>query len=375
MAATAQGVASEQAGNGAVADEFVTTAQAGSVSFPELVRAHYAWERAGCVDGQDAERYRAALKAFQAEEGELMHVYWATRRSSAVALTVKPRGKLGQLVSDHDAAIRLHRVTDWLAREARIAELMHHCDTLAIKVSEVLRGTSERIAMQWIYSVQSHLLGFVERNAGRPDKVAIKDVVRSQTDELIEIERYYTRAATKAARIVYFWGMMIGTVVSAGVGLALAILIHQAGWFDEPDTRTAQTFLVCFSAGTVGALVSVLMRMSSNKFRVDYEVGRSTIRRLGSFKPFIGAVFGVMLFFIVKSGLLNIQLPSSETETFFFFGTLAFLAGFNERWTNVIFGRAEQTIAASLTGPSAAERRRREEEDEEEEEAGGVVRA
>jgi hypothetical protein len=119
--------------------------------------------------------------------------------------------------------------------------------------------------------------------------------------------------------------------------------------------------------GTLGAFVSVLMRMSSNSFRVDYEVGRSTIRRLGSFRPFIGAVFGVALFFLIKSGLLNIVVDQDPpSDQFFFYGSLAFLAGFNERWTNVIFGKAEQTIAASLAPPSAAERRRRKDEDEDE---------
>ncbi|HEX7255676.1 MAG TPA: hypothetical protein VF236_07080 [Gaiellaceae bacterium] len=363
--ATAQSVGVEQATDGARADEVVTTVQAGSVSFPELVRAHYAWERAGCKDGPEEERYRTSLQAFQAEEGDLMHAYWATRRPSAVALTLKPNGRVTRFLTDHDESIRLHRVTDWLAREGPIAELLHHCDTLAIKVSEVLRGSSERIAMQWLYAVESHLVGFIERSGVRADKAALREVVQSQKDELIEIERYYTRAASKAARIVYFWGMVIGATASALLGVGLAVLLWQSGEFDEPQTRAAQTFFVCFVTGTLGAFMSVLMRMSSNSFRVDYEVGRSTIRRLGSFRPFIGAVFGVMLFFVVKSGLLSIDLSEkSESETFFFYGTLAFLAGFNERFTNVILGKAEQTIAPSLGGSSSKRRRQHDDEDD-----------
>ena len=79
--------------------------------------------------------------------------------------------------------------------------------------------------MQWIYAVESHLLGFIERTGGRADEKADQAGLESQKDELIEIERYYTRAATKAARIVYFWGMVVGAAVSAalGVGLALAL--------------------------------------------------------------------------------------------------------------------------------------------------------
>ena len=364
MDATAQSVGVEQATDGARPDEVVTTVQAGSVSFPELVRAHYAWERAGCVGGPEAERFRDAMRAFQTEEGELLHAYWATRRPSAVALTLKPNGRLTRFLTDHDESIRLHRVTDWLAREGPIAELLHHCDTLAIKVSEVLRGSSERIAMQWLYAVESHLLGFIERTGSRADKAAIREVVQSQEAELIEIERYYGRAATKAARITYFWGMVIGASASALLGLGLAVLLWTTGEFEAPQTLAAQTFFVCFVTGTLGAFMSVLMRMSSNSFRVDYEVGRSTIRRLGSFRPFIGAVFGVMLFFIVKSDILSIDLSQkTQSETFFFYGTLAFLAGFNERFTNVILGKAEQTIAPSL-GVSSSKRRRQGEDDE-----------
>jgi hypothetical protein len=357
MDAATESTEVEQATAGSTREEAWTTAQVGSVSFPELVRAHYEWEQSKGKNGATEERYRNALKRFQEEEGELMHAYWATKRPSAVALTVKQLHPLVRMVSDHDAAIRLHRVTDWLVRESQIAELLHHCDTLAIKVSEVLRGTPERIAMQWIYAVQSHLLGYVERTHGRADAASLEKIRKSQASELIEIERYYTRAATKAARIVYFWGMVIGAIVSGLLALGLAGLLWQSGWFDEPNTRTAQTFFVCFAAGGLGAFVSVLMRMSSDKFRVDHEVGRSTVRRLGSFRPFIGAVFGVTLFFLIKSGIPNVALPESDAEAFFFLGTFAFLAGFNERWTNVILGEAQQTIAASLGGRSDSRRR------------------
>ncbi len=111
-----------------------------------------------------------------------MHVYWATKRPSAIALTVAEAlsGRIARMFSDHDESIRLHRVTDWLARESKIADVLHHCDTLAIKVSEVLRGTSERIAMQWIYSVESHLLGFIERTGGRADENEMKQALEAQ---------------------------------------------------------------------------------------------------------------------------------------------------------------------------------------------------
>ena len=350
---------------GAPPDETRANGQAGAISFPELVRAHYEWERKGCVGGEAEEVYRRKLACFQKHEGELMHAYWTTEGPSAVGLTLKKRHWLISVANDRDAIIRLHRVTDWLAREAKIAELLHHCDTLAIRVSEVLRGTPERIAMQWIFSVESHLLGLIERTRGTTtDGKEIAAAYKSQSKELLQIERYYARAAAKAARIVYFWGMMIGVLVVGAIGLLLAFVLRKTGWFEQPHTLATETFFVCYIASGIGAIVSVLTRMSSNKFNVDYEVGRATIRRLGSFRPFIGVVFGMALFFLFRSGIPTTKLPVDHDKTFFFFGILAFLSGFNERWTNVLLGKAELTLAGSLGGSSTASPQEDEHEDE-----------
>lgn len=144
--------------------------------------------------------------------------------------------------------------------------------------------------------------------------------------------------------------MMIGVVVVAALGLLLAGALWTTGWLAHRHAVSMENFFICSVSGGIGALVSVLMRMSSNKFPVDYEIGRSTIRRLGSFRPFIGAVFGVAVYFLIKSVIPQVQLPA-ENRAFFYFAIVAFLAGFNERWTNVLFGKAERTIAASLGKP------------------------
>ena len=115
--------------------------------------------------------------------------------------------------------------------------------------------------------------------------------------ELEQVEAYYDRAGEKTARIVYFWGMMVG--VAAVVGLALAalgVLIlsgdiqlrHHLASGKIGHTATQAQFFACYSMGALGALVSVMIRMASGsgsggRFTIDYEVGRRTIRRLGSF--------------------------------------------------------------------------------------------
>jgi hypothetical protein len=348
--------------------EQLTASHAGAVSFPELVFAHFQWQQDLHGNGGGAAQalengYHEKLREFETEEGRILHSYWSTQRESAVALTLRTETglwpRLKALFIGRDDVIRLHRATDWLAREERIADLLQHCDILAIKVSEVLKGPTERIAMQWIYGVQSYLLGFIERSRGRASSAEIKNVIKTQRDEIILIENYYARAGENAARLVYFWGMMIGVAVSALLGAALAATFFWRGWFDDSPLG-ARTFFICYVAGGLGAVISVLMRMSSNRFKLDYEVGRPALRRLGSFRPFIGAVFGVALYCIVQSDILKIQLPDDSTKAFFFLSTLAFLAGFNERWTKVVLGTAEKTVAASLTGSKS-----KDEEDDE----------
>ena len=89
----------------------------------------------------------------------------------------------------------------------------------------------------------------------------LPEITRHARNELLEIERYYDRAGNKAARIVYFWGMVTGTFVALGLAALLAFIVDVSFFnvgLGDPDVRN---FFVCFAAGALGALVSVLSRM------------------------------------------------------------------------------------------------------------------
>jgi hypothetical protein len=114
--------------------------------------------------------------------------------------------------------------------------------------------------------------------------------------------------------------------------------------------------LLCGGAGAVGALVSVLSRMSGagDKFSVDFEIGRPLLRRLGLYKPMVGSVFGVALYFLLASGLLKTQPPDGNLLDFY--AIIAFFAGFSERFTGVIFGNAERLIGGTEDQPTPTEK-------------------
>jgi gluconate kinase len=324
-----------------------TTVQAGAASFSDLVRAHFRREEERKANGtasKDAQDdYAAKLEAFEREEGRLEAVYWSTRDASAVALTVgRARGGSNPL-AETETKVGLHRVTDWVTKDAsQIADLLHECDLLAIRVREILRGTSERITMRWIYAVQAHLIGFFERtdDRGGADE---QSIVEAQRKELMKIEEYYLRTAAKAGRIVYVSGMLIGAVGIVGLCAVVAGVV--AGAYPAQWGAEVQILLLCTGAGAVGALVSVLSRMSggNDKFSVDFEVGRPLLRRLGLYKPLVGSVFGVALYFLLASGLLMTEAPDGEIR--YFYGIVAFFAGFSERFTGVIFGGAQRLIS------------------------------
>jgi len=104
--------------------------------------------------------------------------------------------------------------------------------------------------------------------------------------------------------------------------------------------------------GAVGAIVSVMMRMavkSSDGF-IDYEVGRPSLRRVGTFRPLIGGVFGVVVYFALKSGI--VQLSTGDgTPSIYFYATFAFLAGFSERKAMVLLGGAEKVLGGAEPVP------------------------
>ena len=47
------------------------------------------------------------------------------------------------------------------------------------------------------------------------------------------------------------------------------------------------------------------MRMSGGKFDVNHEIGREYVSNLGLARPYIGAVFALLLYFAVQGGLLD----------------------------------------------------------------------
>lgn len=296
-----------------------------SVSFPELVWLHHLRQeelkhhKRDPYDGPAEDRYREAFERFEQENGPIVEAYWCTEEASGVALTLKRRPLILPDV------VRLHWATDWSTKDQpTLMALLYRCESLAVRVHEVLRDTSQRLAMQSLFTAMSYLLAFGE-TARAKDEKAVADLERTTRQELKSINSYYHRAAVRSGQIVYVGGMLLGLIPLAAL-IAVAVVLRAADW----SNVSARTGLVCFAAGGIGALISVMSRMNTGRVRVDWEFGKDTLRTLGALRPFVGGVFGLATFFALKSGVIALDIINGSRSTYFYI-LFAFAAGFSER--------------------------------------------
>jgi hypothetical protein len=311
------------------------------VPFAELVLAHYLRQvevyRTGTYVGPQEELYQKKLKAFIATHGRIVESYWCTREPSGVAVTER-RQRSWRRLWFTQCILTFHSETDWVtAASPAVADRIYACRALAVKVSEVLRGTGELVAMQWIVTAVERLLGLVDQ-AERPlDDKLVKEVVATNLDELREIRRYYEKAAANQARLVYFQGMMRGAVLLAAVVALVAGALY-ATRFARWHSPVTHDLFIAVAMGALGAIISVMTRMAGKgSFTTDYEVGRKMVRRLGSLRPFIGAIFAIALYFAFQSKLI---LLGTVPRTIEFYACVSFLAGFSERWARLMLDSA-----------------------------------
>jgi hypothetical protein len=345
------------------------------VSFSDVARAHFHWD----VTSEGVERDQARgdfqdkLSRFEQQSGvDIVDAYWCQKQASAVALArarTEVNGRPGVIERifgrKQTPDYRLYRVTDWVTGDVRkLADLMHECDLLAIKAIWGLEGIQRAVVMQWLLAIEAHVLGFIESQAKRQqvreapppgtDDGWVRSIVgpapselellhKRVLGELSKIEDYYQDAGVKRARLHYVQGMiLVGLpaviVVAAVWGLFFALF----GVLDFQD-EGVRTFFACMAAGAIGAIVSVVIRMSGRRggFTIDHELGAWGVAQLGAYRPLIGAAFGIVISLVVQTFLVPID---QDQLTFELFVVVAFLAGFSERWAKVVLGGAMRTV-------------------------------
>jgi hypothetical protein len=371
------------------------------VSFADVTRSHWEWDQASngaantaTAPAAGADVLKTAfdnmLAAFESSvdprddaDVRVVDSYWSSKHASGVALfEINSSSTLGPIRRTAKALrlwhplpeYRIYRESDWITVEySALASLLHECDVLAIKARWGLEGLHQAVVMPWLMAVERHVFGFIERDwlrvtrspngdgsKARGEKLEEghsaeverglfhKEVVR----ELNRIEDYYQQAGSKRARLHFVSAMVtlgLAIVVVAAAFLAGVLALFGLLHLHDPAIRR---LYAAIGAGAIGAIVSVLMRMSGvgrNEFKIDHELGAGGVRRLGALRPLVGAVCGAVIALLVQTTLVAGQ-HGAATATMAFVIVIAFLAGFSERWTKVMLDGAMRTVEPTDDG-------------------------
>jgi hypothetical protein len=404
--ANVQTIAAELLGGNALplADKALSAPYA--VSFDDIVKAHHVLDGPAPASNGNRAHAHAQLqqlwKQFESREGSLESSFFGTYGTTGAALTshLQPRGRF----PFRRPAIRprLHVALN-LASADHAAELVSRYERIRLRADTLLCGDESENVMRLVYDRVCRLIRIIDQMLALDElqanaqltgsgaivfangaataaesparespaatrrrqadekarrKALMADVEKKVSNALLvarteasQAEDLCTQAVRRSALMAYFVGMLFGVVVFTVLGFLFGQLLSSV----SITGFNLQRFETVFIAGAVGAVVSVMSRMSSDESWLEYETGRSYLRLLGMFRPLIGAIFGVALYVGITSGVLQfIKPPSDPNAVFFFFAFIAFLAGFSERWARDILVPPEPASSSSRAAGGSA---------------------
>jgi hypothetical protein len=265
-----------------------------------------------------SEYYPKIVDAFEKKWGQIRASYI----SSSNAVVITDYGHLKHLEQTPDISS---------------LELIHECDKLKIEAHRLLKetdndGSKEKnrdllSCMDMVYEILTHLFSSMDRVIrGKINEKEHNKLVKYLSNEFIDIKEHFVKCAQRRALTEYYGGMLKGL----GLILVIAVLTFFFGNFISLTIVTA--FAGSLLAGGIGAIISVMQRMKSGVFNPDYEAGPGHNSRLGINRPIIGAVMGAVLYLLMMSGLLPLNIPENGSKHLYYVFSIAFTAGFTERW-------------------------------------------
>ena len=189
---------------------------------------------------------------------------------------------------------------------------------------------------------------------------AANDPLRAiASEQLSSAQETYRRLAEQNAQRHYIFGMLLGFAAIIVAVSLVAILLTL-----EPVDRTLTNMVGNFVAaapqatsqaviaiiglvnislifGGLGAVVSVMQRITAGTLSLSIFAGQQTLRRAGVFRPIVGAVLASVILMLLQTGLLAIGgAPPEGERLWYFFAVIAFFAGFSERWAQDMLATA-----------------------------------
>jgi hypothetical protein len=310
------------------------------VSFTHVVETYY-----GCREGFNAMResqreaykelYPRVLRAFTEAQGGVHSQHYCRRSLSAVVLTRR---------NEIYAVFPLDRF-----KTLEFQTLLSELRRLYVRCRHSLKGGDlvfclERLFSMWAYLLQtldeaSSLEKIRAENAVDVTEASDPIVVRILKDEVDLIRSFLQRRAVLHYILGMFLGVLFGLVV-------LSVLTLGLKYFSGLPIVSVLPPFSSLVAGGIGAVVSVMSRMTFGRFGLPDDI-RTNAMVMGVFRPAVGAIFGILIYALLEGGLLPIKvMPQSSTGIICFYSSLAFIAGFSERWAQEMLVVAETYLSS-----------------------------
>jgi hypothetical protein len=307
----------------------------------DLVVMHYYASRSADADAPVQAVYRAMLASWEAREGNITSSYFCNNIAAAAVTTDRDRLFSAGNPYRTKADLPLYR-------------LITRADHLARFVQDNLVGLQRRASIDEIYAIQTIALACMDDLAGKPAQKAeaaheLRVVTCAKIEaDLAHAEQYAYSVWQRRAQMAYLEGMGFGVLGVAAVLLAVTLLLPLLlSRYPEIPPRIYYVPWVLL-LGAIGAVLSVMQRLTSGNLRLRIDSSLSENRTLGIFRPIIGSAFALALLILVLGGLIPLEVPSGSTpeeveKRAFFLVGIAFLAGFSERFAQDMIGVGKST--------------------------------
>jgi len=326
----------------------------GAVNYDELLEHYFVAfplrKPEGMTDaeleaGQDG--FRELLAAFEKDEGRVRSQTFSQRIESGAMLTAKrPTSDLQRALSGDQVRYFAGGNPVETDEDLKLGEMMATADREAQRVEDLLRNPMRGNALQQLYAVRAMALEGFEAMAKRKNSGDEVTRVRSVTERQVAAQLksaldYAERAMRLRASILYLFGMASGVI---GLMFVAGIMLF---FFNRKAELVAGTDFMptALVLGGLGAVISVLQRITSGHVTASLENGLTAVFLLGVFRPVIGAVMAVAITILILGGILPIQVPEDAAKGVFFLAGISFLAGFSERYARTMIGAAEASAS------------------------------
>jgi hypothetical protein len=194
---------------------------------------------------------------------------------------------------------------------------------------------------------------------------AIKKALNHANDHLKKLTRTIDQFSRREAQVIYIRGMFLGILsVLALVAVYVYVIFHvsAARHWTSGTQLLWHLIAIAVTSGGLGAVVSVMLRVSNRPLSISYNAGRSLIWFAGYFRSIVGAIFGLAFYVLINAGLLQVlAAPRNIGSRAFFIAAICFAAGFSERRAQDFIVRALPTEKKTESDADESPARRPEE--------------